>query len=120
MRRGKKDRDLAQEAAADFLRWGFRVSEVAAMFGIHRGTVWRWNHDPAFRTAYTRGKSIPSIARYYRTIRNDPTVLARLGSENPYTSGAAARKLLRAISLKDVLAATYCDTPQGVESEDYE
>lgn len=120
MKRTRKDTLLAQAAAADFILWGFKPAEVAAMLGVHRGTVWRWSRYPAYRTAYTLGQRIPSIARYYRLVKRDPTILARLGSDNPYTSGAAARKVLRAVGMKDVLAATFCDPPGGSEREDNE
>jgi len=58
--------------------------------------------------------------KFFKTLFLCQIIILLIGSEDPYTSGAAARKILRAVGMKDMLTATFCDTPQGVESGDYE
>ena len=89
--------------AAQYIRDGFKASEVGALLGVHRVTVWRYSRDPAYREVYSHGDAMPHMGRFYRTIRRNPDLMERLKSKDPHVAAAAATKLLDKDAMRELL-----------------
>lgn len=100
-----KTRESALIAAAKFMSDGMKPSEIGELLGVHRGTIWRWSKTPIFRAAYEKESYRPSIRRFNREFRRRRGLeVEMLQSGDPYAAQRAAAKIMRNITLKDLLS----------------
>lgn len=97
------EHEIAQVEAAKLALDGFKASEIGGLLGVHRGTVWRWSQSPAYKAQIKEGGGNPRLGAYYRLIKRDKDITARLSSTDKVIARRAARKILSRVVVHELI-----------------